>query len=81
VELNAKKALADLEDTYVAYLNSPIERRDELALSLRRSISRGEIAVGNVRDVEKDYEQHILQKRLLGTVELAKQSMPQNQGG
>ncbi len=78
MELNAQQALGDLEDAYRAYLSAADERRAELAVTLRRAISRGEIEGGNLsREVATDYEKRLLHKRLICTIELAKGSLPQ----
>ena len=76
MELNPQRTLDQLEQGYIAYLNAPAERRPELAVSLRRAISRAEVEVANVRDIDTDYQQRILHKRLIGLVELSKGSLP-----
>ena len=75
--LNPEHALQQLEHDYRAYMNAAAERRAECAASLRRSIARGEIELGNLRDVENDYEQRILAKKMIGLTELAKGSLLQ----
>jgi hypothetical protein len=77
MELNPQRTLDQLEDGYIAYLNALAERRPELAISLRRAISRGEIEVGNLaKDDAMDVDTRLLCKRLMCTVELAKGSLP-----
>ncbi len=78
MDLNPQRSLEQLEDAYKAYLNAPAGRREALAVDLRRSISRAEIEVGNLsRHADADVDQRLLYKKLLGTVELAKASLPQ----
>jgi hypothetical protein len=74
MELNPQKSLDDLEDAYRAYLSGTPEQRGELADTLQRSINRGEVEVGNLlaRDAAADYEQRMLRKKLMCTVEMAK---------
>lgn len=75
--LNPEHALDELERAYRSYMNSPAERRAELSAALQRSIRRSEIEIANLRDVDNDYEQRILAKKLLGLAELAKGSLAQ----
>jgi hypothetical protein len=75
--LNPEHALDELERAYRSYMNSPAERRAELSAALQRSIRQTEIELNNLRDVDNDYEQRILAKKLLGLAELAKGSLAQ----
>jgi hypothetical protein len=75
--LNPEHALAELEQSYRSYMDGPAERRAELSAALQRSIRRSEIELGNLRDVDNDYEQRILAKKMIGLTELAKGSLLQ----
>jgi hypothetical protein len=75
--LNPEHALDELERAYRSYMDAPTERRAELSAVLQRSIRRTEIELANLRDVDNDYEQRILAKKLLGLAELAKGSLAQ----
>ena len=71
MELNPKKALADLEAAYCTYVSSTTEQRGELAVTLQRSINRCDVEIGNLsRDAATDFEKRMLYKRLICTVEL-----------
>jgi hypothetical protein len=75
--LNPEHALDELERAYRSFMNGPTERRAELSAVLQRSIRRTEIEFANLRDVENDYEQRILAKKMIGLTELAKGSLLQ----
>jgi hypothetical protein len=75
--LNPAHTYDELERAYRSFMNAPAERRDELSAVLQRSIRRTEIELNNLRDVDNDYEQRILAKKLLGLAELAKGSLAQ----
>jgi hypothetical protein len=75
--LNPEHALDELERAYRSFMNSPVERRAELSAVLQRSIRRTEIEIANLRDVDNDYLQRELHKRLIGLSELAKGSLLQ----
>ncbi len=78
--LNPEQALDQLEHDYKAYLNSPTECRAELGTTFQRSINRSQIEVSNLRDVDRDYEQRVLHKRLIGLIELAGGSLREFEG-